>query len=99
MPTRLEAPLADLTTLRLGGHFLQAASQAEAPLRSGSDSISAFFGCAGVHGELFLSRAAALTLSLRALAVTPRQGVALAAEQVLLSQPLAQATAGVVVGL
>jgi hypothetical protein len=85
--------------LGLGLHFLQAEGRAEPPLRSGSGSVFGVFASAGVHGEFFLSRVTALTLSLRASALAPRQGVKLNTDSVRLSQPLLEAAAGVVVGL
>jgi hypothetical protein len=86
-------------SLGAGAHFLQAEGQIRPPLLSRSGQTSGFFGSLGVHGELSLSRAAALALSLRAIALAPRQGVAVLDERVELSQPLLQAAAGIVVGL
>ena len=85
--------------LGAGLHVLQAEGQADAPLRSTSGSLFGLFGSAGAQGELFLSRATAITLSLRATALAPRQGVALETERTRLGQPLLEAATGVVVGL
>ncbi|MFZ5893053.1 MAG: hypothetical protein ACOY0T_18480 [Myxococcota bacterium] len=85
--------------LSVGAHFLQAEGQAEPPLRSRNGAVFGFAAAAGLHGELFLSRAAALTLSLRGLGLAPGQGVALLSERARLNQPLVAASLGVVVGL
>ncbi|MGC4087030.1 MAG: hypothetical protein QM756_03835 [Polyangiaceae bacterium] len=85
--------------LSVGAHFMQAEGQANAPLVSVSDSVYGGFGSLGLQGELFLSHATALTFSMRALALMPRQGVAVLAERMLVSQPLLQAGLGIAVGL
>ncbi|HET9954032.1 MAG TPA: hypothetical protein VFQ61_05995 [Polyangiaceae bacterium] len=83
----------------LGGHFLQAEGQAEPPLRSRSDSTWGFVGLISAHAQLQLSSRLALGFSLRALALMPRQGIAVLDERVKLQQPLLSSTAGVVIGL
>jgi hypothetical protein len=85
--------------LGAGAHFLRAEGQAKPPLLSRSSSTVGFFAALGVDGEVSLSRAAALGLSLRGFVLAPRQGVAVLSERVELAQPLLQASAGIVVGL
>jgi hypothetical protein len=85
--------------LGFGAHFLQAQGQAEPPLRSRSDSVWGVVACLGAHARVDLSSAAALGVSLRALGMLPKQGIALMSDQVELAQPLFSASAGVIVGL
>jgi hypothetical protein len=83
----------------LGMHFLQAQGQPEPPLVSRSDSIYGFMGTLGAHARLSFSPSAAIGLSLRAIALLPRQGVAVLDQQTLLGQPLFSASLGAIVGL
>ena len=82
-----------------GAHFLQAQGQAEPPLRSRSDAVWGWLFTGGAHARFELSAAAAAALSLRALGVAPKQGIALLDERVELAQPLLSASAGVIVSL
>jgi hypothetical protein len=93
------APLEAGLDLGLGAHLLQAEGQAEPPLRSRSDGVWGLLGSLGAHARLDLTAATALGLSVRALGVLPRQGIALSSDRVELSQPLLSASAGVIVGL
>ena len=83
----------------IGAHFLQAEGRAAPPLRSKNDAVYGVLVSAGVEGELFVSRNVALTLSLRAVALTPKQGVELLENRAELALPLLHAAAGVAVGL
>ena len=93
------APLEAGLDLGLGAHLLQAEGQLEPPLRSRSDGVWGLLGSLGAHARLDLTAATALGLSVRALGVLPRQGIALSSDRVELSQPLLSASAGVIVGL
>lgn len=83
----------------VGAHFLQAEGRAAPPLRSKNDAVFGALVSAGVEGELFVSGRVALTLSLGAVALTPKQGVALHEDRAELALPLLNAGAGMVVGL
>jgi hypothetical protein len=81
-----------------GVHLMQARGQARAPLVSLSDSVWSSLGALGAHGELGLSRSVALAASVRAVALLPELGVAVATERETLGQPLVLASLGVTVG-
>jgi len=82
-----------------GAHLMQADGQADAPLISRSDGIWGWAAAVGVHAQLGLSRATAIGISLRALALLPAEGVAVAEERAELVLPLIAASVGIVVGL
>ena len=96
-PPRARAAVS--SAVGVGAHFLQAEGRAVPPLRSKNDAVYGLLVSAGVDGELFVSRSAALTLSLRAVALTPKQGVELLENRAELALPLLHAAAGGVVGL
>lgn len=85
--------------LGVGLHFLQAEGRAEPPLRSKNDAVFGALLSAGADAELFVSRSVALTLSLSALALAPKQGVELHDARAELALPLLQSALGMAVGL
>jgi hypothetical protein len=89
--------------LGLGAHLMQVQGQAPPPQLSSSDQVSSWLGTAGLRGQLILSPHAALALSARAIALTPRPGVAVeqegARDTSILELPILALSAGLVVGL
>lgn len=83
----------------VGMHFLQAEGQPKPPAVSDSSSVHGFMGTLSTHMRLSLSASTAIGLSLRAMALLPRQGVAVLDEEALLLQPLLSASLGAIVGL
>jgi hypothetical protein len=86
-------------SVNAGAFFLQAEGRAEPPLRSKSASEWSLLGGAGVHSDIKLLPRLAIGLSLRALGLFPRVGVAVDTESELLGMPLVAASLGVRVGL
>jgi hypothetical protein len=81
-----------------GAHWLQARGQASPPLLSQSDDVWSALGTLGAHGDLSLSRSVGLSASLRAVALLPPAGVAVASERAELGVPMLVASLGVAVG-
>ncbi len=86
-------------TALAGAHLLEAQGQAIPPWSSKSDTVWSVFAGAGLGGALHLGAETALALDLRALWLTPRPGVGIGYETTLVSTPLLQAAAGLLVGL
>jgi hypothetical protein len=85
-------------SLGAGVHLMQARGQADPPLLSQSDNVWSGLGALGLHGELGLSRNVGLAAAVRALALLPALGVAVADEREELGVPLVVASLGVSVG-
>jgi hypothetical protein len=82
-------------TLGAGVYHLQAQGDVASPLRSRSDGVWSFAGCAGFDAELGLGRAFALTGSIGALLLTPQPVVAVDTEEAAVAAPVLLASLGV----
>jgi len=85
-------------SLAAGVHHLNAQGAARLPLQSRSDDIWSFAGVMGMHAHLQITSNAALGLTLRAIATSPKVGVAVGDETTVLQWPLLSASAGLLVG-
>jgi hypothetical protein len=82
-----------------GAYFVQAESQVKPPLVSRDDQTWAWLLSLGAQAEYALFPRVSLNLSLRALALLPRAGVAVYDRSALVELPALQASLGVAVGL
>jgi hypothetical protein len=96
----LRSPLFDVgVNAALGVHLLSAEGQALPPLLSKSDRVASFAFAMGLAAEVKLSARIALGVTLRAVGMAPRVGVAVARESAVLALPVVLASGGIVVGL
>jgi hypothetical protein len=82
--------------LGIGGYFLHASGQPNAPLRGQSATVWSALAVAGVHAQLVLFSNVALGLSLRGLAHAPPVGVLVARDGEELSLPTLEGALGLV---
>jgi hypothetical protein len=83
----------------LGAYFLQATGQATAPLESVNDHVWSMLLSLGAQADLRLFPRVAASLSVRALLLAPRLGVAVAKDSATIEQPALEASLGIAVGL
>jgi hypothetical protein len=85
--------------LGAGVYFVQALGDAKSPLTSRNDQVSSALVNAGAHVSIELSRHVSLGVSVRALALLPRTGIAVYSESALIDLPALEASFGIAVGL
>jgi hypothetical protein len=78
-------------------HMTARSEEVQPPLASKSDDVLAALGSLGVNANLHATEAVSLGVGLAALLVTPRPGVAVGPEEILLSEPLFRASLGMAV--
>jgi hypothetical protein len=83
----------------VGGYFLQAQGQPMPPLVKQNDQVWSWLASVGAHVELALFSQLSAVLSLRALAMLPRVGVAVLKDSERVDLPALEASLGVAVGL
>jgi hypothetical protein len=80
-----------------GVHYLTAESAPKPPLVSKSDQVWSAAGALGVDGSFRFTSNAGVSLTLRAIGLTPRAGVGVGKSTTVLQLPLLSASAGFVV--
>ncbi len=81
-----------------GAHYLTAHSSAREPLLSQTGDVWSLAGALGVDGSFRLASNAAVSVTVRAVSMTPRAGVGLGSSTTVLGWPLVSASAGFLVG-
>jgi len=97
--TAYDSDLLELAAVLGAGvyHMTARSEDVRPPLASKSDDVLAALGSLGVSANLHATEAVSLGVGLAALLVTPRPGVAVGPEEVLLSEPLFRASLGMAV--
>jgi hypothetical protein len=85
--------------LGAGGYFVQASGRANAPLISVSDQQWSWLTSLGARAELDVVGSVSASLSLRAFAILPRVGIAVATDAARIMLPAVEASLGIAVGL
>jgi hypothetical protein len=89
----------DLGASAAGGvHYLGARGEAKLPLFSQSESVWSAAAAVGADGSFRLTSNAALSLTVRAIGLTPKAGVGVGKSMTVLELPLLSASAGLLVG-
>jgi hypothetical protein len=81
-----------------GAHYLAAKGAAKSPLLSQDDQVWSLAGAIGTDGSFRLTSNAGISLTLRAIALTPKAGVGVGKSTTVLQLPLLSASAGLLVG-
>jgi hypothetical protein len=85
-------------SLAAGVHRLEAQGRPNPPLLAKNEDAWSFAGAVGAHGEVRLTTNAAIGLNVRAIALTPRPGVAVNTSVGMLQFPLLGGSVGLLVG-